>query len=165
MFGNRYATPISKAQMMENRYRNARFDLLIIALFTIINLAFLTTENYTYFLFSASIPYALVDFAMVICGRYPEEMYEGGYDTYEFFDPTVFYIIVAIAMVIAMLYILFAVLSRKNRVGWLYYRACILLARHRIFVRILWFCVRDVDGLYFPRDRNCSACNGSRCPL
>ena len=72
----------------------------------------------TYFLFSATVPYAIAGTVMYMCGLYPEEVYEGGYDAYEFMDASVFYIALAVAAVVALFYVLFFFLSKK-KVGWM----------------------------------------------
>lgn len=49
---------------LEGRVTNARHTLLIVLVFTLINLLMLLTESSTYFLFSASVPYYLTAFGM-----------------------------------------------------------------------------------------------------
>ena len=118
-FGNNKNIAVSKAQLLTNRYNGARFDILAIAIFTAVNLVLLAAGGELYFLFSATIPYAIGSFARYMCGLYPEEFYEGGYTSYEFLDPSFFYIVLAVAAVITLFYVLFFIFSNKNRVGWM----------------------------------------------
>ena len=102
-----------------NKYRAARSNLLLAAVFTTVNILLLLTKDFTYFLFSAAIPYLIADLGMYICGKYPEEFYIDGYEGAEFFNDTVFYVLLAIAFVIIAFYVLCYVFSSKGRVGWL----------------------------------------------
>ena len=102
-----------------NKYRAARSNLLLAAVFTTINILLLLAKDFTYFLFSAAIPYLIADLGMYICGKYPEEFYIDGYEGAEFFNDTVFYVLLAIAFVIIAFYVLCYVFSSKGRVGWL----------------------------------------------
>ena len=105
-------------QLAQNRYNGSRGNILLIAGFSLFNVISLALGSYTYFLFSASIPYLLVDTARYLCGKYPEEFYEGGYEAYNFYDNTVFALAVVVALLIIAFYVLCYLLSRKNKVGW-----------------------------------------------
>ena len=94
-------------------------NLLLVAIFSLINIVMLASGSLRYFLFSAALPYYLVDVGMSLCGRYPEEMYEGGYAAYEFLDNSVFFVLLAVAIIIVIGYILLFFLSSKGRSGWL----------------------------------------------
>ena len=83
-----------------------------------INIILLVANSNTYFLFSAFVPYAIVDLAMLFCGKYPAEFY-GDLSEYEFFGTPVLVIAVVIATVICGLYLLCWLLSKKGRVAWL----------------------------------------------
>ena len=78
--------PQEALQIAQKRYNIGRLNLLLVALFSLINVILLVCGSYTYFLFSASLPYFLTDLGMFMCGRYPEEFYEGGYQAYSFVD-------------------------------------------------------------------------------
>lgn len=117
LFNNNYGVATTKRQVLINRYNSARIDLLIVAIATAINLILLATGSDTYFLFSASIPYAIGFTARYMCGLYPEEYYDGGYAAYDFFDPSLFYIALAIGALITLCYVLFFIFSKNNKVG------------------------------------------------
>ena len=115
---NQQAQPFSQRQQLERRYASARMNLLWVVLFTAINIVLLVSNSYTYFLFSAFIPYAIVDYGMIVCGKYPADFY-GDLSQYQFFDTTVLVILIAVAAVICVLYLLCWIFSKKRRVAWL----------------------------------------------
>ena len=49
---------------LEGRLSSARYSLLLVILFTVVNLVLLLTQSDRYFLFSASVPYYLTAFGM-----------------------------------------------------------------------------------------------------
>jgi hypothetical protein len=115
---NQQAQPFSQRQQLERRYASARMNLLWVVLFTAINIVLLVSNSYTYFLFSAFIPYAIVDYGMIVCGKYPADFY-GDLSQYQFFDTTVLVVLIAVAAVICVLYLLCWIFSKKRRVAWL----------------------------------------------
>ena len=54
---------MSPRQMAQSRYKSARFDLLIVIIFTVLNIVMLFTGSETMMLFSATIPYYAVAIA------------------------------------------------------------------------------------------------------
>ena len=106
-------------QILESKFNSARNNILLVVIFTAINIFLLATNSNTYFLFSAYIPFALVDLAMFFCGMYPAEFYVGNYALGTYLDRSVFFVVLAIAAVILVLYLLAWLLSKKNKVGWL----------------------------------------------
>ena len=72
-------TPIKnqlpERELYEQKYRSSRMNLLLVVIFTVVNLILLVTNTDTYFLFSAFIPYAIATIGMMLCGRLPEEYY------------------------------------------------------------------------------------------
>ena len=105
-------------QALETKYTNARRDILFVLGFTIINIVLLVANANNYFLFSAYIPYVIVDLAMFFCGKYPVEYYEG-FPAEAFFGDGVFAVMLALAAVILVMYLLSWFFSDKGRVGWL----------------------------------------------
>ena len=115
---NQQAQPFSQRQQLERRYASARMNLLWVVLFTAINIVLLVSHSYSYFLFSAFIPYAIVDYGMIVCGKYPADFY-GDLSQYQFLDSTVLVVLIAVAAVICVLYLLCWIFSKKRRVAWL----------------------------------------------
>ena len=115
---NQQAQPFSQRQQLERQYASARMNLLWVVLFTAINIVLLVSNSYTYFLFSAFIPYAIVDYGMIVCGKYPADFY-GDLGQYQFLDSTVLVVLIAVAAVICVLYLLCWIFSKKRRVAWL----------------------------------------------
>ena len=110
---------LSQREQLELAYKGSRNNLLLVLIFSLFNIATLVGNLDLYFLFSASIPYAIVDFAMFLCGRYPEEAYTGEFDGMAFLPPWVLWVALAVALVILSLYLFCWLFSTKNRVGWL----------------------------------------------
>lgn len=118
LFGNDNTRQLSQAEVLAGRYKTARHNLLLIVVFTLINIFLLVTNSNSYFLFSASIPYYLVDLGMFLCGKYPAEYYAdiGGIDP---LSNTFFLVTLVIAAVILVLYLLSWIFAKKPRVGWM----------------------------------------------
>lgn len=110
--------PVSQRQKLEGRYASSRHNILLVLAFTAINMVLLLANSNTYFLFSAYIPYAIVDLGMFLCGKYPAEIY-GDLSQYEFFGTEVLAICIAVAAVICVLYLLCWLFSKKKRVAWM----------------------------------------------
>ncbi len=106
-------------QVLETRCRNARNNLLIVLVFTLINIILLVADGNTYFLFSAYVPYALVDIGMLVCGMYPAEYYSENALTTNFLSPAFFGLFIAIAVSILVFYLLSWIFSKNNKTGWL----------------------------------------------
>ncbi len=109
----------SQHEIYEQKYRRSRVNLLLVVVFTAINLLLLVTNADSYFLFSAFIPYFIATIGMLLCGRFPEEYYTGELAGMTFLDNSVFIILLVISVVLTLLYLLAWILSSKNRVGWL----------------------------------------------
>ena len=109
----------TQRQLLTSNYKNARSNLLLVAGFTFINIIMLVAKSFSYFLFSATVPHALVDYTMYFCGMYPADYYGEDYAYAIFWPQGVFYIALAVAAVIIALYILCYVFSKNNKVGWL----------------------------------------------
>lgn len=108
---------VSKSQQLEARYKGARGNLLAVVLFTLLNILLLISNSNTFFLFSAYIPYALIDLGMLFCGLYPVEYYGEYFPISETFGPSVFAVVV-IAAIPLIVYFLAWIFSKKNKVGW-----------------------------------------------
>lgn len=103
----------------EQKYRTSRMNLLLVVVFTAINLLLLVVNADVYFLFSAFIPYFIAELGMLLCGRFPEEYYADGLEGIVFLDNSVFVVLLIISLALTLLYLLAWFMSDKQRVGWL----------------------------------------------
>lgn len=104
---------------LERQYTTARFDLLVLIAFTVINLLMLVSQNFTYFLFSVNLPYLLVDLGMYFGGVYANvdpALMEAGYGI---LGEGFFYAMLAVAILIVCVYFVCWLLSANGKVGWL----------------------------------------------
>ena len=128
LFGkNTQSAPQTKREVYERNYNNGITNLLLIIAFSVINIVLLVANSNTYFLFSAFIPYFLVDVGMFYTGTYPEEYYYGLGFT-EFLDKSFLVVTVVIAAVVLVLYLLCWLFAKKKKIGWLIFAvvmACI----------------------------------------
>ena len=99
LFGNLSDDPRIQRQALISRFAAARSNLLLLVVFSAINLLMLATGLGTYFLFSASVPYLITDLGMFLCGMYPEEFYEGLEGMF-FLDKSFFVIMLIISILI-----------------------------------------------------------------
>ena len=111
--------PLSDRQTLEAKNKNARGNLLLVVVFTVINIFLLVTESSTYFLFSAFIPYLLVDLGMWYGGMYSPEYYGEYYPGAGYSDMPILVVFMVIAAIILLLYLVSWIFSKKNRIGWL----------------------------------------------
>ena len=126
---------------LESRYRSSRYSLLLLIIFTAVNLILLVSKSYTYFLFSATIPYVLTDYGMFFTGMYDPEYYQY-IEITEFLDPSVFVFMLSVAILILALYFLCWLLSSKMRKGWLV-TALVFFAADTL--AMIWFYGISVD--------------------
>ena len=110
---------LSEREVLERNYNNARANLLVVAIATLINVILALVSSDTYFLFTATIPYLLVSLSMLFCGFYPPEYYEGDLAGLQPLPSGVLIAAVIISAIIIALYVLAYFLSSKGRVGWL----------------------------------------------
>ena len=116
---NRFNKPHNPRISYEQKYNSSRINLLVVTVFTFINLVLLVSNSDLYFLFSAFVPYIIGTYAMILCGKFPAEYYTDGLEDVAIFDNTVFVILLAIAIIITILYLIAWIFSSKHRVGWL----------------------------------------------
>ena len=109
---------LSERDILATKYRNARMNLLFVALVTLLNVILAATTSDTYFLFSATIPYILTFLGALLCGLYPAEYYEG-LGAVNVLPMGVFFACLAVSLIIIGLYVLAFFLSGKNRAGWM----------------------------------------------
>ena len=109
-----------EAQIQSTRYNGARINLLLVVLLTTLNMILRISGSDSYYLFSASIPYTITTFAKYVCGMFPPEQYvQDGIYNADFFEPSFFYLALAVSIVIIGLYLLAYFLSKNQKVGWL----------------------------------------------
>lgn len=106
-------------ESLEQRFHSARRSLLMVTIFTVINLVLLVTNSNSYFVFSAFIPYFLTGTGMALCGRFPVESYGEDFLTMQFLDPSFLTVMIAISVVIITLYLLAWYFSKNKKIGWL----------------------------------------------
>jgi hypothetical protein len=109
---------LTPRQALEQKVSSARANLLLVIIFTAINMILLVANAGSYFLFSASVPYLLTLFGLLLCGMLPAEYY-AELEGFVPLDKSVFIIALALAILILGLYLLCWFLSKKNKVGWL----------------------------------------------
>ena len=110
---------LSQRELYEQKYRTSRINLLIVVIFTMVNVILLVTNADMYFLFSAFLPYYIAGIGMLLCGRFPDDYYTDGLEGMVFLDNSFFVITLVIAIVLVLVYLLAWFMSSKNRVGWL----------------------------------------------
>lgn len=112
--------PVGKTQRekLEKRYKSSLSSLLLITVFSGVNLFLLLINSDKYFLFSAYIPYLLGDYAMFYSGRYPEEYYKEFPDI-QFIDTLFFAVLVVLAVAVVLFYLVSWFFARKKKAVWL----------------------------------------------
>lgn len=109
----------------QRQYNTARYDLLVIIAFSLVNIFLILFGQDVYFLFSAYIPFSFVATAALATGRYPDDFYrETGIsiedfwgEDYEMMEPmfgAIFAVMVVISLAILGFYLLCFFLSKKH---------------------------------------------------
>ena len=130
-------------QILEAKYTNARHDILLMIIFSLINAVLIfidPTEGY--FLFSAAIPRFLISTAMFMCGKMPVIYYEG-LDGMELWDDSILIVMSIIAFAVIGIYVILWFMSKK-KVGWL--TAAVVFVSMDTLALILLFGIR-LDNL------------------
>ncbi len=110
---------LSPRAVQLRKYNSARMNLFLVVIVTLINVILGFTGSGTYFLFSAFIPYFLVISGMYNCGKMPADWYEGDMSEYDFLEPSYLVILATFALIILTLYVIFFLLSKNQKSGWL----------------------------------------------
>ena len=118
LFGKTRPQQVSQQAVLESKYHSARHNILLVVIFTLLNIILLVTNSNSYFLFSATIPYVLADYGMYFCGKYPAEYYQE-FGQIEPLNDSFLVVMMGIAAVILVLYLLSWIFSKKPRVGWM----------------------------------------------
>lgn len=105
-------TPVDKnsREYLQRRAANGRHSLLLIVIFTAVNMVMTLLDTGTYFLFSASVPYHLVLMGMAFDNGFAD----GAWNV----RGTLTYTGLVLALVILAVYLLCWLLSKKHT-GWL----------------------------------------------
>ncbi len=117
LFNNKFKEHTkSKPNNLETKYNSSINNLLLVVVFSLVNIVLLVTNSDTYFLFSAFIPYFAADYGMYFCGMYPEEYY---YDVPDmvFEDKSLLWATIAIAAACLLIYLLCWFLAKKKKIG------------------------------------------------
>ncbi len=102
------------------KYETGRTNLFIAIVLTGFNIFMPIFGVDMYMLFSIFTPTFLSSLAMVICGKYPDEYYtELGLDGMMFYDDTVYFALLAVAVVLTLVFLVLWLLSRGGRVVWM----------------------------------------------
>ena len=120
--------------MYEQRYKSSRINLILVVFLTVINIIMLIAKDYSYFLFSACVPYELVNTGMFFCGMHSVE-YAGEID-FTPLDSSVFVVMLIIAIIILALYLLCFFLSKK-KVAW-FIVAVVMFSIDTALMLVLW---------------------------
>jgi len=118
LFRNQQNTnPGTPRAQLTAKYSSARANLLLVIIFTAINMAMALTGSDSYFLFSAFIPYFLTLIGAALSGKMPEYFYEGE-GAYEIIsDGALMWGLAAVSAIIVAVYLLLWLLSKKPRMG------------------------------------------------
>lgn len=109
---------LSERDILQNKYKNARSNLLLVVAFSLVNSVMCLFGSSSYFLWSASIPYYFTLYGMVYTGRFPAEYYADWPDFVPLGD-SYLATMVTTAFVCIGVYLLFWFLSKKHGYGWL----------------------------------------------
>lgn len=118
IFNNSKTKSGTQRENHETKYNSSIMNILLVVVFSLVNVVLLVVNSNSYFLFSAFIPYFLADYGMYTSGMYPEEYY---YDVPDmvFSDKSTLVVTFAIAAVIVLFYLLCWFFAKKKKVGWL----------------------------------------------
>ena len=89
---------------LTRRAQSARMDIIVVVLFTVVNIALMLFGSLTYFLFSVSLPYYLCYFMSLYTGRMPAEVYGSEWDGFQFLPDGFFWSAVAVSVVVLAMY-------------------------------------------------------------
>lgn len=125
---------ISQRQILEVKYTNSRHNILFLIAFTVVNAVMLLTQAGSYFLFSAYVPYFMIDLGMFLCGKYPAEDY-AEFSGMAFLDDSFLVMMCVFAAIIVGIYLLCWFMSKK-KAGWLV-AALVLVSLDTVAI-LLW---------------------------
>ena len=127
-------------------FATAKIFILAIAVFTFINLLFLTCGIDVYFLFSASLPYILTILAMSSCGKFPPEYYGSSYPYMNFYPDGYYIAAIIFSLLIIGLYVLCFCMLNKSKLAWTIV-TLVLFAVDTVFMAIAYFALSHASGI------------------
>lgn len=89
---------------LTRRAQSARMDIIVVVLFTVVNIALMLFGSLTYFLFSVSLPYYYCYFMSLYTGRMPKEIYGSEWDGFQFLPDGFFWSAVVVSVVVLAMY-------------------------------------------------------------
>lgn len=89
---------------LTRRAQSARMDIIVVVLFTVVNIALMLFGSLTYFLFSVSLPYYLCYFMSLYTRRMPKEIYGSEWDGFQFLPDGFFWSAVVVSVVVLAMY-------------------------------------------------------------
>ncbi len=115
LFGRFTEDPRMEKQALVSKYNAARMNLLLVVVFTVVNIVMMMANTSNYFLFSASIPYLFAMYGVVYSGIMPDDFYaDPSFDGFVFLGDEFFYITIAVAVLVLGLYMLCWFFSKKK---------------------------------------------------
>lgn len=119
--------PRSEREILTQKYDKSRVNLLLVIVLTLLNIVFISLNNYTMMLFSATVPYLSVAFGKLMESQ---AMLIAGY---------------AIAAICLVLYFVCWILSKKNY-GW-FVAATVLFAIDTVCMALFYISAGDFSGI------------------
>ena len=89
---------------LTRRAQSARMYIIVVVLFTVVNIALMLFGSLTYFLFSVSLPYYFCYFMSLYTGRMPKEIYGSEWDGFQFLPDGLFWLAVVVSVVVLAMY-------------------------------------------------------------
>ena len=117
-FGIDTNDPKMQRASLYSKFNAARMNILLIVVFSVINIFTLILGKGGFFLFTGAIPYQVVDLGMALCGFKPQEYYTN-LGVEPIFDKSFFAVFVAIAALVLTLFVLCWAFSKKRGDVWL----------------------------------------------
>lgn len=142
--------PPSPRQMELRKYETGRTNLLIAIIITAINI--ISPILGLNFLVDLSIftPSFLSYTGALICGMYPDEFYvEMGLDDTSFYEPTYYYIMLIVSVIITLVFLLTWVLSKNGKVAWLITATVLFLIDGLVMLFIVGISIDLLAGAIF----------------
>ncbi|MBQ3490657.1 MAG: hypothetical protein IJA86_08715 [Clostridia bacterium] len=140
------AQAFSPRQNLLSQYQAGRGNLLLVVIFTLINVILICFGQDMYFLFSATLPYVIAVFGAIFCGMMPDEYYDDPEAYRQIFDSSKIYIFAAVAVAIIALYFICFLFSGK-RAGFLI-AAMVMFSLDTLFMLFFYGFSMLVDILF-----------------